>query len=333
MVHGFRDKIKDARDGAPTRGHGIRWEKGIAFSLRILTSYLLLMSRPNFYDYLKIIAIITMILDHMGYFLYPDIIELRMIGRFAFPLFFLLIGWNQSSKVWLSLIIAAIVIQGSLWYLSRFHEYDLRQLNILPAAIIVKLLMGSGISTRNWITHKAKQITGLRIDASSLGMGTTALESVGKNVPGANALSQKLRIYVSKTVWLVLLTWMIAVCLIIIPRTKDYIEYGSMTLGMALMGLILRKYTSRRFVIWIPIILSLYGLKKINIDFPFDQNQRTIVYILWILWIISVRAMSYRNSSLRFNLIWDKLILLLSKYAVWVYVIHFLILLGIRVVR
>ena len=44
-------------------------------------------TRPNLYDYLKIVAIFTMIIDHIGYFFAPEIIELRLIGRVAFPIF------------------------------------------------------------------------------------------------------------------------------------------------------------------------------------------------------------------------------------------------------
>ena len=56
-------------------------------------------ARPNLYDYLKVYAICTMIGDHLGYFLFPEVIELRMIGRVAFPLFFLLIGRNESRRL------------------------------------------------------------------------------------------------------------------------------------------------------------------------------------------------------------------------------------------
>lgn len=41
---------------------------------------------------LKIIAIVTMLIDHMGAVLFPDVFFLRMIGRLAFPIFaFLLV--------------------------------------------------------------------------------------------------------------------------------------------------------------------------------------------------------------------------------------------------
>ena len=41
---------------------------------------------------LKIIAMITMFADHVGYLLFPDIILFRVIGRIAFPIYAYLIG-------------------------------------------------------------------------------------------------------------------------------------------------------------------------------------------------------------------------------------------------
>lgn len=38
---------------------------------------------------IKIIAILTMVIDHIGYFIFPDMFFLRAIGRLSFPLF----GW------------------------------------------------------------------------------------------------------------------------------------------------------------------------------------------------------------------------------------------------
>ena len=40
---------------------------------------------------LKLIAIITMLIDHIGYFYFPDVMILRFIGRIAFPLYAFLI--------------------------------------------------------------------------------------------------------------------------------------------------------------------------------------------------------------------------------------------------
>ena len=36
---------------------------------------------------LKIIAAISMLIDHIGYMFFPDVIIFRIIGRLAFPIF------------------------------------------------------------------------------------------------------------------------------------------------------------------------------------------------------------------------------------------------------
>ncbi|MCR5413044.1 MAG: conjugal transfer protein TraX [Patescibacteria group bacterium] len=35
--------------------------------------------RPNLYDYLKIIALIAMLIDHIGYYLLPECLWLRVV--------------------------------------------------------------------------------------------------------------------------------------------------------------------------------------------------------------------------------------------------------------
>ncbi len=50
---------------------------------------------------LKVIAITTMLIDHIGVILFPEVIILRMIGRLAFPLFafFITEGYRKTSDV------------------------------------------------------------------------------------------------------------------------------------------------------------------------------------------------------------------------------------------
>ena len=50
---------------------------------------------------LKILACITMLIDHMGAILYPDVIIFRVIGRLAFPIFCYLIaeGYRKTKDI------------------------------------------------------------------------------------------------------------------------------------------------------------------------------------------------------------------------------------------
>ena len=64
--------------------------------------------------YFKIFAMICMAIDHVGAFVFPDIIELRIIGRLAFPIF------------------AYFIAEGA-WYTKNIRQYEIR---LLVTAII-----------------------------------------------------------------------------------------------------------------------------------------------------------------------------------------------------
>lgn len=74
------------------------------------------MQRPNLYDYLKVLALLSMIIDHIGYFLYPEEIWRRVFGRLAFPLFLLLVWYNGSYRRRWSLWWAGMLLQALIWY-------------------------------------------------------------------------------------------------------------------------------------------------------------------------------------------------------------------------
>ncbi|WP_291632823.1 TraX family protein [Clostridium sp.] len=65
---------------------------------------------------LKIIAILLMLIDHIGAALFPKVIVLRMIGRLSFPIFAYLIAigyskTNSFSKYLYRLMIFAVISQ------------------------------------------------------------------------------------------------------------------------------------------------------------------------------------------------------------------------------
>ena len=69
---------------------------------------------------LKIIAIISMTIDHIGSILFPNLIILRIIGRIAFPIFAYLIAegyfyTKNKYKYMLRLLIFAIISQVPYW--------------------------------------------------------------------------------------------------------------------------------------------------------------------------------------------------------------------------
>lgn len=61
-------------------------------------------------DYLKTAAIVLTIIDHVGYYLFPDIMWLRVIGRFCVPLWFFLIGYATTRELPIRWLIAALIL-------------------------------------------------------------------------------------------------------------------------------------------------------------------------------------------------------------------------------
>jgi hypothetical protein len=85
-------------------------------------------------ELLKIIAIVTMVLDHIAAILYPDLLILHIIGRLAFPLFAYLVVLGVDStkkprKYMATLLVFAVISQVP--YYLAFGIQPFERLNIL----------------------------------------------------------------------------------------------------------------------------------------------------------------------------------------------------------
>lgn len=85
---------------------------------------------------IKLIAIITMVIDHIGLFFFPNIIELRMIGRLSFPLFAWLIAngayyTHNIKKYLMRILLLAFVSQIPYTLANRHADPSFSNLNIL----------------------------------------------------------------------------------------------------------------------------------------------------------------------------------------------------------
>ena len=76
--------------------------------------------------FLKWFALITMTIDHVGHFIFPDLIELRVVGRLAFPIFAYLFAlsyrYTSNQKRLLTLLSVTAVLTQILLYLSGVTE-------------------------------------------------------------------------------------------------------------------------------------------------------------------------------------------------------------------
>ena len=77
-------------------------------------------------NFLKIIAIITMLIDHIGYVFFPDRIELRIIGRISFPLFAYCIAvgflYTSNIKKYILRLAAFSILSQPFYVLSYIHK-------------------------------------------------------------------------------------------------------------------------------------------------------------------------------------------------------------------
>ncbi len=89
------------------------------------------------YDLLKAAAVIIMIIDHMGYYLFADEPMWRAIGRIGFPIWFFLVGYSRGRDFSLSLFVGASILVASnvLCGLAIFP------LNALVTIILIRIII------------------------------------------------------------------------------------------------------------------------------------------------------------------------------------------------
>ncbi len=108
-----------------------------AFMLKQLNKY----GGLNSYDLLKSIAVITMIIDHLGAYFYQDVELLRVIGRLSYPLFAFCAGYNQKYNFDMSLLGYALLMTMSHIIIGGDTLLTLLHGSILFSIIILRYSM------------------------------------------------------------------------------------------------------------------------------------------------------------------------------------------------
>jgi hypothetical protein len=102
----------------------------------------------NSYDVIKFLAIITMIIDHIGYYLVENNEYLRASGRLAAPLFFFITGYVSNYQIKLAILVYGVIITAIFFY---FH--DNLYINILLVFASIKWILA------RWQPEKARTVT------------------------------------------------------------------------------------------------------------------------------------------------------------------------------
>lgn len=95
------------------------------------------------YDLLKTFAMLTMVVDHVGVYLFPDQIGWRILGRMSLPVWLFLVGFARSRDLGPALFAGALItLLGNLVF-----GQHLLPANILFTIIVTRLLI-DGIMRR-----------------------------------------------------------------------------------------------------------------------------------------------------------------------------------------
>ena len=97
----------------------------------------------NSHDLLKILAISTMVVDHVGKYFFPGIVWFRLVGRMAAPQFFFLVGYSGSYRFKREILLygLALLVVNFLTDTSATVIAQLTPLNILISFVLIKALL------------------------------------------------------------------------------------------------------------------------------------------------------------------------------------------------
>ncbi len=115
------------------------------------------------YDFLKFLAIVLTIVDHVGHYFYPEENMFRFFGRFCVPIWFFLIGYskgrNVGSDMWggaIILVIASIIAGMAIF-----------PLNILFLMLLIRLTLDP---IMNWLSDSVTRLVLLSVPLLLLAM-------------------------------------------------------------------------------------------------------------------------------------------------------------------
>lgn len=89
------------------------------------------------YDLLKTFAVVFMVIDHVGFYFFPDDDWWRVAGRMCVPVWFFLIGYANSRDLGPRLWIGAAILVGSDMFAGLYGF----PLSILATMLIIRLLL------------------------------------------------------------------------------------------------------------------------------------------------------------------------------------------------
>lgn len=258
-------------------------------------------TKLNLYDRLKILAVLTMIIDYLWFFIFPQYLEMRLIGRFAFPIFLFLVGFNWKYHRKWSLCLAAIGIQVLFICFDLQTGFHISQTgNILIVIILVRLLLHG-------------------------------LDKLCKHISTTSKEKQKTWIFISFIV-LTLLSILVLNKSPISMNLAKWLDYWLLGFIFGLAWFFAKKTTVHPFFLALSLI-GIFGVhtkETLNI-FLFPPWWMQMVLIVGFG--ISVTGFTFlqhdktQNYTLALPKLLNQILAFISRKALWIYVLHLIILL------
>lgn len=101
----------------------------------------------NTHDVFKFVALLLMLVDHIGFFLVPENEMLRAVGRASAPIWFYFVGRYKPSRFRWDIVVYAIGLTVLNFYLDGLYFF-----NILVTMIVVRLILD--MAERSGIGHQ-----------------------------------------------------------------------------------------------------------------------------------------------------------------------------------
>ncbi len=89
------------------------------------------------YDLLKTLAVILMIVDHVGAFFYPQELWFRVVGRYCVPMWFFLIGYARSRDIGIHIWAAGTLVAAARYLI----QHRIWSLTILFNILFIRMVL------------------------------------------------------------------------------------------------------------------------------------------------------------------------------------------------
>ena len=99
-------------------------------------------------DIIKTFAVIIMIIDHIGFYFFPDQEWWRAIGRIGMPVWFFMVGYARGRDIPNKLLIGALIIVGADFILFRSVFPFNALITIIILRIVIEYVMNFILKTR-----------------------------------------------------------------------------------------------------------------------------------------------------------------------------------------